>query len=131
MTLVPAFALVCALAPTVSETVKPFYDIVIILGVLPAIVYAGAAWDVPPSGKWPATFLGDVSYPVYVIHYPIVGMAWVVLRRFVSPTVYLAGVAIFIIGLAWILARAVDEPLRAKVSRVLRLRRSGLRHTQP
>jgi len=56
------------------------YDSVVIIVIFPIIVFIGASGKI--SGGIPqkiCTFLGEISYPIYIIHYPLVYtyMAWV------------------------------------------------------
>ncbi|RYY04252.1 MAG: acyltransferase [Gammaproteobacteria bacterium] len=56
------------------------YDSAVIIVIFPIIVFIGASGKI--SGGIPqkiCTFLGEISYPIYIIHYPLVYtyMAWV------------------------------------------------------
>jgi peptidoglycan/LPS O-acetylase OafA/YrhL len=56
------------------------YDSLVIIFIFPAIVFLGASGNV--TGKVPSKinrFLGDISYPIYIIHYPFIYlyMAWI------------------------------------------------------
>lgn len=57
------------------------YDSFSIIFIFPLIVYIGASGEV--NGKYTSKicrFLGDISYPIYIIHYPLIYIftAWVV-----------------------------------------------------
>lgn len=56
------------------------YDSLTIIFIFPLIVYIGASGEI--KGKITTkvcTFLGDISYPIYIIHYPLIYIytAWV------------------------------------------------------
>jgi peptidoglycan/LPS O-acetylase OafA/YrhL len=107
------------------------FDIVSVLIILPLLVWAGSIFEIPRSCTRAAAFLGDISYPIYVVHFPLIAVSWMVVRRYVDaavfPAVYLGG----LIPLAWLLARYVDEPLRKRLTNWVRLRRSArLQSTQ-
>lgn len=62
-------------------------------------------------------FLGDISYPVYVIHYPFMYLfyAWLIKEQlFTLEQTWLAAVCIFIwnIVLAYLCLKLYDEPVR-------------------
>jgi len=70
----PAWALTFGLVVVLysgSGRNSPFYDLLAIIFVLPAMVALGAnvAGQGRMSGVW--RFLGELSYPVYVIHEPV------------------------------------------------------------
>lgn len=68
---------VCGEAET--PWVNGLYDAVCVVLVFPALVYLGASGRASDSGtSGVCKFLGDVSYPVYVVHYPFMYLfyAW-------------------------------------------------------
>ena len=60
--------------------INGIYDSFVIIVIFPIIVFIGASGKISGgvSGKI-CTFLGEISYPIYIIHYPFVYtyMAWV------------------------------------------------------
>ncbi|MFN6935879.1 MAG: acyltransferase family protein, partial [Tsuneonella sp.] len=77
----------------------------VLLLAFPVTILVGAL--VEPKGTRLATLSGDLSYPLYAIHQPIlVAFGWVAL-----PTVVLA---------AWLLDRYFDRPVRKTLSRLVR-----------
>jgi peptidoglycan/LPS O-acetylase OafA/YrhL len=56
------------------------YEAVVIILVFPLLVYLGASGVVqtPREGRI-CKFLGDISYPLYLVHYPLVYfyVAWI------------------------------------------------------
>jgi peptidoglycan/LPS O-acetylase OafA/YrhL len=66
-----------------------------------------------------ARFCGDLSYPLYITHYPLIYIytSWVVTsNRGVLPALLLAAVAI---GIAYVSLKLCDEPVRRWLSKRL------------
>lgn len=93
------------------------YDSMTVILLFPLIVYMGACGSI--TGKRATAvskFLGDISYPVYIIHYPLIYTYtnWVATNKIslykglpVAAGVFIAAVAIAYACLKW-----YDEPLR-------------------
>lgn len=96
-----------------------WFDIAAVLLAFPALVAAGAlaspSHRLDPVWKW----LGALSYPLYVLHYPLVaGLADLAnhhLHRLAPELALLAALAS--IGLAWAAGRFYDVPLRRWLNR--------------
>ena len=102
------------------------YDSICTLLLFPAIVYIGACGTTTDAfSTRTCSFLGALSYPVYIVHYPLMYMfyAWVwaapAERTFsaVWPvcTVLFAG----IILMAWIAYRCYDLPVRRRLTSLI------------
>ena len=86
--------------------------------VFPAVVWLGAHGTV--TGKWTSRvckFLGDISFPVYIIHYPLMYYfyAWMMEKQaytFADTWPVSIGVVVVNIVLAWVLLKVYDEPVR-------------------
>ena len=94
-----------------------FYDALCTLIVFPAIVYLGASGITTDAwSQRTCEFLGAISYPVYIIHYPFMYMfyAWVWSRGLSFSQVWpVAGaIIVTVIVLAWLFLRYYDEPVR-------------------
>ncbi|MEH0154483.1 acyltransferase [Limibacter armeniacum] len=93
------------------------YDSLSIIFVFPLVVFIGASGQV--ESKIPSTickFLGDISYPLYIIHYPLtyVFMAWVANNK-VSMAASIPVALTILIGsiiLAYICFKLYDVPVR-------------------
>ena len=93
------------------------YDAFCILLVFPLIVATGAGSD--ESEGWLqrlSRFLGDLSYPLYITHYPLIYIqtAWVV-RTHPSPAkAAVTGVLLFVVAIsvAYASFKFYDEPVR-------------------
>ncbi|TVT43349.1 acyltransferase [Hymenobacter setariae] len=93
------------------------YDALCIIFVFPAIIFFGASGAVRSgAAQRLCRFLGDISYPIYITHYPLIYTytAWVATHKVslreglpVAALVYLAAVA-----LAYGCLKFYDEPVR-------------------
>ena len=93
------------------------YDAFCAIVLFPLLVFLGA------SGKTTdrittriCRFLGDISYPLYMVHYPFIYLyyAWVKNRQ-LTFTESLPGAAALVVGsviLAWLCLKFYDEPVR-------------------
>jgi peptidoglycan/LPS O-acetylase OafA/YrhL len=68
------------------------------------------------TGDFLSRFCGEVSYPMYMIHYPIVRVAGAVLRNLpLSPVMNIAAALLITSAIAvasWIIFKLVDVPIR-------------------
>lgn len=93
------------------------YDSLSIILVFPLIIYMGASGQiVSPAANRICTFLGQISYPIYITHFPLIYLytAWVsnhkpgMLEAMpMALLVFVASIAFAYICLKW-----YDEPLR-------------------
>ncbi len=93
------------------------YDSLTVIVVFPVIIYLGAMGVVSSNvSKQFCNFLGDISYPIYIIHYPIfyVFYAWVTEQGIPLETGFVAGLflTLFTIILAYGALKFYDEPVR-------------------
>ena len=98
------------------------YDALTIILVFPVIVFIGASGTV--SGKYLpklSQFLGDISYPIYITHYPLIYLytAWVSSNKYGLDKAWPAGLGLFLasIALAYAYLKWYDEPLRKWLSK--------------
>ena len=102
------------------------YVSVIILVVFPALIWTAAEGSAEGTGGWrrkAAGLLGDISYPLYAIHYPVMYLFYAFIgfpnvSKTMSETWPLAlGAAAFCILLAWVVMKFYDKPIRKKLSK--------------
>lgn len=93
------------------------YESSIIIFIFPLIVFLGAGGEI--SGKLSARickFFGDISYPLYITHYPIVYIytAWVIDNKLSIQQAWPVAIAVVIsaISLAYTYLKLYDEPVR-------------------
>lgn len=94
------------------------YESVCIIIVFPLIVYLGAGGKVHSQTESRiCSFLGDISYPLYLVHYPLVYfyVAWISNHKgvtIVQAWPYALAILIGAIILAYIALKWYDEPVR-------------------
>ena len=94
------------------------YESISIIFIFPLIVYLGASGEI--KGKYASRickFFGDISYPIYITHYPLIYIytAWVVDNKVPLNNAWPIGLLVLIssIVLAWLCLKLYDEPVRA------------------
>lgn len=100
------------------------YDLICTLLVFPTVVYIGAS---TPNGSGISDrvcrFLGSISYPVYIIHYPMMYLfyayVWSEGLTFAQTWPVAAAICLGAIILARLFLKYYDEPLRACLSKKL------------
>jgi peptidoglycan/LPS O-acetylase OafA/YrhL len=90
---------------------RQYWDIVCVFVILPCIAWLGTMWEMPIPKL--GTALGDLSYPLYCIHAPII---WGGLYGLPN----MASLFAIVIALAWSLDRWVDQPVRQVLKQRLR-----------
>lgn len=93
------------------------YDSLMVILIFPLIVFLGASGNI--KGKYMdkiCTFLGDISYPIYIIHYPFIYVfyAWIVNNSIPIEhgTIVGIGLLVLTIILSYLSLKLYDEPLR-------------------
>lgn len=98
------------------------YDTLCVVVVFPLIVWLGASGRTTDrASSRICKFLGDISYPLYLVHYPFIYcyFAWVK-NRDLTFAESLPGAAALVVGsvaLAWAALRWYDEPVRRWLTR--------------
>lgn len=94
------------------------YESICILFFFPLIVYLGASGIVHSTAEGKlCRFLGDVSYPLYLVHYPLVYfyVSWISNRQsttLVEALPYASLILVSSIILAYVSLKWYDEPVR-------------------
>lgn len=102
--------LACLLAQTDSGAL---FDLVIVMVVAPLLVWLGASYDPPAALQPAARWIGELSYPIYAIHYPLMFLWLFAAKRAHLPlAAQLIGFVLLTAGLAWALNRWWDVPVR-------------------
>ncbi len=97
------------------------FEAACIIIAFPFIVAAGAGGQI--SGRWAklCKFSGDISYPIYIVHYPFIYIytMWVVNKKPAPADIIPVAIFLFIffIVLAWAAFKFYDEPVRAWLKR--------------
>lgn len=93
------------------------YELVCILFVFPLLVAVGAGSSTRGKTSAINKFLGDLSYPLYVTHYPLIywQMSWAAQHKDLPASVHVfvaVCVFLFAIALAYASFKLYDEPVR-------------------
>jgi peptidoglycan/LPS O-acetylase OafA/YrhL len=105
---------------------KPVEQLSVSLVIMPAIVWVGSAIEMAGSGIEIVTFLGMLSYPIYILHKPMLEFTTAMFHK-IDPTGALTYVwvpmqyAIFI-GFAWAGFKLIDEPVRKRLTAMFKPR---------
>lgn len=99
-----------------SPWMNGIYDTVCALFVLPLLVYIGACGKPSQPISSLCHFLGDISYPLYMVHYPFMYLfyAWLWKDGLTFAETWPVAVGLFFgnIALAYIVLKVYDEPVR-------------------
>ena len=93
------------------------YDVVCTLLVFPLLVWLGASGKTTDKkSSRICRFLGDISYPVYMVHYPFMYLFydWVWKEKLTFAESWPMALAVYVgsIVLAWLCLKLYDEPVR-------------------
>jgi peptidoglycan/LPS O-acetylase OafA/YrhL len=98
------------------------YDSLIIIFIFPLIVYLGASGEV--KGRYASKickFFGDISYPIYITHYPIIYIytGWVSNHKIPFSEAFPVSLLVLIssVTLAYLCLKLYDEPVRIWLKR--------------
>ncbi|MDM0043334.1 acyltransferase [Variovorax dokdonensis] len=123
-TLVAAAALCALLAADVPQPYRPLFDLGVILVASPAIVWVGMRFDPPACCEAAARALGDMSFPVYVLHFgPLFSISFLARKLDISPALWIPSFVLGICAVSLYLARTYDPWARGKLKRLLAGRR--------
>ncbi len=111
--------------PDVAGVSHGVTDATIALVGFPAVVWLGASVELEAAARV-AEFAGEVSYPLYAIHYPlIVGAAAVAGANGWPALAVLVLATAAIVALAFLVSRVYDRPVRAALAGIRLGRRVG------
>ena len=103
-------------------SINSLYEFVCIIGIFPAIVLLGACGRATGTTQRASRLLGELSYPLYIVHYPIMYIfyAWLIKNDIYTladcwPIALLT--IISSIALAHLCLRLYDKPIRKLLSR--------------
>lgn len=114
----PAAVLVLILAAAPSSIAMRWFEIGTIFVALPLILTAGALWEIPEQHRNAYGLMGDISYPLYIMHFPLL-MAFLAIGDRLDAPLLLMTLA-FLVGMSlfsYAALRLFDEPARAWLSR--------------
>ena len=110
---------------TSNISVNGIYELACIMIVFPLIVWIAALSDSAQS-KFTlriSKFLGDLSYPLYIVHYPVMYLfyAWLIKNQYftLGETWQMVILVLTVcIVLAYACLKLYDEPIRKKLSKI-------------
>lgn len=99
------------------------YEAVCVVAVFPLLVWLAASGRTTDAHSTAiCKFLGDISYPLYIIHYPSIYLLFMASRRYGMTFADLWPYVLLILAgnvlLAWVLLKIYDEPVRRWLTRV-------------
>ncbi len=102
---------------TANFWMNGLYESLSVILIFPVILYLGASGTIKNNGLANACrFLGDISYPVYIIHYPFIYIftAWVVDKNKTFAEAWPVGLLLLtgVVLLAYIFLKLYDIPVR-------------------
>jgi peptidoglycan/LPS O-acetylase OafA/YrhL len=89
----------------------------VVILVFPVIIYLGARGNPQNAvSEKICTFLGDISYPIYILHFPFtyVFYAWVINQEIPIAQGTLVGIGLLVVttGISYAALKLYDEPVR-------------------
>ena len=100
------------------------FEAVCIIVVFPVVLWLGASGTTTDRfSTRVCKFLGDISYPVYIVHYPLMYLFYAWLRRTQQTTLaqtwpQALAVCAGSVVLAYVLLKLYDEPVRRRLTRL-------------
>lgn len=107
------------------------YEILIITLLFPAIVYMGISDTVKhPTTIKACKFLGDISYPLYIVHYPFIYLyiAWIKNNNLPFSKSWPGALAVLFVSMfiAYLFTRIYDLPLRKYLMSLLKQKTTAI-----
>jgi len=113
--ILPVIVLCVCFCVGVTGSLRALFDLGFALVVVPALLSWGGLAAAPQSARRACEVLGDLSYPLYAIHVPLIFFA-----EIAQAKAGLAGIALFFVAqcvLAYALGRYIDPPIRRWLTR--------------
>ena len=99
------------------------YEAGCIILVFPLIVAAGAGGTISGRFAKVCKFSGDISYPLYILHYPFIYIytMWIAVKKPATSQIFpiAFGLLLFFIIIAWLALKFYDQPIRSFLSKHL------------
>jgi peptidoglycan/LPS O-acetylase OafA/YrhL len=119
--------LLAAMMVSTPLTRSAIFQLAAVVILFPAIVLAGSAIRLPASINRICALLGDMSYPLYVLHAPFLFGSRVLFERTAFARTY--GVPLYVLVLsvlAWAIGKYCDVPLRKRLTSRYKAYQSGV-----
>ena len=111
---------------TTNISINGIYELLCIMVVFPFIVWFAACGTTTSSFSTKlCSFLGDISYPLYIVHYPVMYLfyAWLIDNKHytLGETWQMVILVMLVnIALAYACLKLYDEPIRKRLSKKMR-----------
>ena len=113
---IPCVILAVFMIPVQEGAAGAVIDLTAVLLLFPLLIGAASQFDPQGPAHRLCGFLGDISYPLYAIHYPLVRAICFVTNKHAlpAPDRIAVGVATFVAltGISWLVFRFYDRPAR-------------------
>jgi peptidoglycan/LPS O-acetylase OafA/YrhL len=120
--IVAAGSLLAALMVSGSWSPTGLFQLLVVAVLFPALVYLGASCVVPRKITGFCAFLGDMSYPLYILHLPLMlpnldpgSLRWLKYHQSVWPYI-LPVYMVFLVAVSWWIGHSVDLPVRRRLT---------------
>lgn len=120
---VPVFLLICFPLLLFIGVRAWWFDFLVVMLIFPAMLFIAASWQ--PTGllKRISFNLGRISYPLYIIHAPILYWGWLVIDRNIWSPILQAIAWGLVATLALLISASLpiiyDEPVRRLFNRAI------------
>lgn len=116
----PVLALVALLVSEPAPHLRLAYDFAVVLVAFPVLLAAGILFEPPPVLRRACAMLGDASYPIYMIHWPLVPLfAPLLIKLGLGPVASSVAFAVAMLVLGTLVSRLIDAPARGWLARHL------------
>jgi peptidoglycan/LPS O-acetylase OafA/YrhL len=114
--LAPITLAVAAMTAPVPASMRVGFDCVVAMLLFPLLLAMAARYEPPREWAPVAMALGELSFPMYATHFPIIFIAgYAASRLAVSPYAFAFGVLALVVVSSWILSRWIDVPVRREL----------------
>lgn len=111
--LVPLLVVLPALVPNWDPVYRAYYDLPVALILLPLMVVLGANLYLPAGLQRVGHFLGEISYALYAIHFPLIFIThFIATKAHVPDLIWKPALVVGLMVLASLLEKFYDRPVR-------------------